>query len=238
MKKEMLITGSTGGLGQCIVKRAVEDNEITHVYCEYRNKDKFNMLFPNAISKIVSGNGNSFFACELCENKPDELICVMTSFSIMPIGKVGDFSENDITANIEVNIENTVRLLNYLVGFKKENGMKLRLINIDSGAAYKAINGWALYCSAKAYVNMFLKTMCFENPDIKAVSYDPGVMDTQMQRVIRKCGKAQFERVDEFQGYYEQGLLNRPEDVADDIWHRFIKRCLMKEFEVKYGKTK
>lgn len=237
MRKELLVTGSTGGLGQFIVKKAVWDEEITHVYCEYRNQEKFEKLFPHISSKIVPGTEDAFFSKELCNNKPDELICIMTCFSIEPIGKLGGFSESDIRSNIQVNIENVALLLNKLVGFKNENNMNLRLINIDSGAAYKAIKGWGLYCAAKAYVNMLIKTLCLENPDIKAVSYDPGVMDTQMQQVIRKCDKEQFERVEEFRNYFKQGLLNRPEDVADDIWYKFVKNCSMEKFQVKYGMT-
>lgn len=242
LKKEVIVTGATGGLGKFIAKRAVEENDISHVYCEYRNQEKFKNIFSSSTSKVIQVKSlyqpmhkYSFLVEELCKNKPNELVCILTSFTIEPIEKIGYFNDGDIRMNIQTNIENSISLLNKLIMFNKLNGGNLRLINIDSGAAYKAIKGWSLYCSAKAYINMFLKTLCLEYPEIKAVTYDPGVMDTKMQEIIRACNKDKFERVDEFQEYFNQGALNRPEDVANDIWNRFVKGWTEGGFEARYS---
>lgn len=55
--------------------------------------------------------------------------------------------------------------------------MRAKVLCIDSRAVYKLIEGWGLYCASKACVSMFLQTVHLENPDIKILLYEPGVVD-------------------------------------------------------------
>lgn len=225
---DIIITGATGGLGRHLVQKAMDESLISQIYCIYRNQSKFDALFPVLSSKLLSVN-------QLHYKTPSKnLACVLTGFAINPLKNIGDFQESEVNENIQTNIQDTVILINSLVKLSSANNINLRLINIDSGAAYKPIKGWGMYCAAKSYINMFLKTLCIENQNVKAVTYEPGVMDTEMQSKIRMCDEKQFEWVEQFKTYHVQGQLNNPREVADDIFNRFVLQWDGKDFQVGY----
>ncbi len=60
-----------------------------------------------------------------------------------------------------------------------------RVLNIGSGAAYFAIEGWAAYCISKAALSMLTRCWQLECPEISCASVMPGIVDTAMQAVIR-----------------------------------------------------
>ncbi len=88
-----------------------------------------------------------------------------------------------------------------------------RVINVSSGAAVHAIAGWAAYCADKAALNQFTAVLAEEEPQITAVAFRPGVVDTAMQAFIRQRGRELMpERVyAEFVRRFEAGELLPPE---------------------------
>jgi len=146
---------------------------------------------------------------------------ILNSFTINPLKRVIDLTPNDVTTNITTNLTSQIKLVVAFTSASKKQGFRPRIININSGAAEKALNGWSLYSGAKAYLNMFLRTLCQEE-NVDVVSYDPGVVDTEMQEVIRSADKKVFDKVDMFIDYKNSDVLLDPADVAHDIFHRFI----------------
>jgi NAD(P)-dependent dehydrogenase (short-subunit alcohol dehydrogenase family) len=69
-------------------------------------------------------------------------------------------------------------------------------INISSGAAQKDLDGRSVYCTSKAAAEMFIKCCATEarvkgdNDRVRFFSIAPGVVDTDMQTVMREQGKA------------------------------------------------
>jgi NAD(P)-dependent dehydrogenase (short-subunit alcohol dehydrogenase family) len=88
-----------------------------------------------------------------------------------------------------------------------------RVISVSSGAAVSAIGGWAAYCSAKAALNQFNAVLAVEEPLITAVAVRPGVVDTEMQAVIRRTGDQGMDAATHgrFLSYHEKGELLPPE---------------------------
>lgn len=64
------------------------------------------------------------------------------------------------------------------------------IINISSGAAVSALEGWSHYCSSKAAVLSLTKCGHKEYGDkgIRVVGLSPGTVATEMQRVIKASG--------------------------------------------------
>ncbi len=226
---DIIVTGATGGIGHCLVKCGIEDNNIENIYCLYRNQQKFDGYFKQQSLKLVLEKydasfmrDNSSTIQELYKNRPQYLTCIFTMFSIYPIKKIGTYSSNELKNNININILDQVMFINWLIELKKCCNVQLKLINIDSGAAYKPLEGWSLYSASKAYINMFLKTIQIENSDIKIVTYEPGVVDTQMQEQIRNTDRKIFRQVEKFCEYYDKKLLHNPMEIAKDIWKRYV----------------
>lgn len=226
---DVIITGSTGGIGSCLAKQLWVHEEIKRIYCMFRNENKFNTIYSEMNKKIVMEKRTMFpqkdierLVVHLNANIAQNIVCVFSAFSISPIKRIGDFSKQELQDNLAINLVDLVMLTNALIKYKTETGTKLKLINFDSGAANKPLEGWSLYSASKAYINMFLKTAQLENPDIQVVSYEPGVVNTAMQAEIRRTKREIFSDVDTFKEYFSNGFLRKPETIAEDIIKRFI----------------
>jgi NAD(P)-dependent dehydrogenase (short-subunit alcohol dehydrogenase family) len=65
-----------------------------------------------------------------------------------------------------------------------------RIINVSTGAAIHPLAAWNAYCATKAGLLHLTRTMALEEKTITAISLRPGVIDTEMQVVIRRDGPA------------------------------------------------
>lgn len=88
-----------------------------------------------------------------------------------------------------------------------------RIINVSSGAAVNPVPGWSAYCAAKSALNHFNNVLALEETSITAIAFRPGVVDTEMQRVVRQEGAGGMPESAHarFVAYHEQGELLPPE---------------------------
>ena len=128
----------------------------------------------------------------------------------------------EVEVSVYGNVIRNYLLINEAVNYCKTNAVKLRMINLDSGAADHPLMGWSNYCASKAFMNSLLSVVAYENPDYQIVSVDPGVMDTNMQAEIRKTKQEVFEQVDTFIKYQKNGMLKAPEAVARQIVNKYV----------------
>lgn len=103
----------------------------------------------------------------------------------------------------------------------------LRIVNVSSGAAHHAYAGWGSYCSTKAALRMAGMALAEEGEllpgggagarDVALLSYEPGIVDTEMQGVARSRSEADFPDVQRFRDFHSKGLLAPPEQPAAEI---------------------
>lgn len=87
-----------------------------------------------------------------------------------------------------------------------------RVIHVSSGAAVKPKTGWGAYCVTKAALNHVNAMLAHEEPAITTIAVRPGVIDTEMQRIIRESGDVMTESEHtRFVNHYERGELQSPE---------------------------
>jgi len=100
------------------------------------------------------------------------------------------------------------------------------VLNISSGAGRSPIDGWNVYCSTKAGIDMFSKVLKVESDldhsNIKVLSLAPGIIDTDMQKEIRKASLSGFSNVERFINYKEEGTLADSLVVAQQVL-RFLR---------------
>lgn len=91
-----------------------------------------------------------------------------------------------------------------------------RVLHVSSGAAHQPRTGWAAYCTAKAGLHMLYRCLNEELADrgLLCGSVRPGVVDTEMQTLIRGQGSEDFPDVERFREMHRQGQLHRPEEVG------------------------
>lgn len=243
LKVHAIITGSTGGLGRELVEACTRNfGDEDKCYCLCRNIDKYRAIFPVEDNRRVSFSSetgasdlNEDLLDQLSLDRPQSLVCIVSAFDIRPIGRIGSLSAA-IAGNVHANVIEACLLIDELVKWSIRNTAQLRIVGIDSGAAYRPIEGWALYCSAKAYMNMFLRCCAVDNENVQTVTYEPGVMDTPMQDYIRRQPHETFGQVDAFRMLKANGSLNNPQEVANDIVERFVLSWQADQFQVGFKK--
>jgi NAD(P)-dependent dehydrogenase (short-subunit alcohol dehydrogenase family) len=129
---------------------------------------------------------------------------------IQPLKAIVDADAHSWRYNIEVNLLAPFYLTRSAVPeLRKQHG---RIVNVSSGAANIAIANASAYCAAKAALNHFTRVLAEEEPAVTAVAMRPGVVDTDMQALIRKEGPKVMspEQIAYYQDLKDRGKLEAP----------------------------
>ncbi len=223
--KKIILTGATGGLGTELVDTILSYN-IGELVCVYRNEKKFNKI-RNEQKKlkgyqVLENDDFSKLFSWVEDKETNEIMLILNAFSITPIKKMGEMRSDEIENFVYGNITRNTLLINKTINHCKINGIALRIINLDSGAADRPFTGWGNYCASKSFINSLLSVVSKENSDYRVVSVDPGVIDTNMQEEIRSADKEVFDQVEMFKDYKKKGLLKSPKIVAIQICEKYL----------------
>jgi NAD(P)-dependent dehydrogenase (short-subunit alcohol dehydrogenase family) len=71
------------------------------------------------------------------------------------------------------------------------------VVNVSSGAASHALEGWSGYCAAKAGLAMLTRSLALEleGSGVRVYGFRPGTVNTGMQAVIRASGMGEIARM-------------------------------------------
>jgi len=91
-----------------------------------------------------------------------------------------------------------------------------RVLHISSGAAHNPYAGWGAYCTSKAALHMIYQVFKKELDEygISIGSARPGVVNTPMQKRVRKASENVFPELGKFVKLKENQELLEPEYVA------------------------
>lgn len=220
-----IITGTTKGIGNALVRRVLQESQNTVIGIA---RSKSNVTHPN-YRHIACDLGDM----EALENKLDEifpngdfksLVLINNAGWIGEIAHIGKLSNPSIRQIFEVNTIAPAILMNVFVKkYSGLKGVKKVVINISSGAANKAIDGWSGYSSSKAALNMLTRAAQIESDmdqnGIRFFAVAPGVVDTEMQKNIRNASSSDFSTLPKFIGLKENRQLSSPESAAEKIMY-------------------
>lgn len=150
-------------------------------------------------------------------DRSDEVVFINNAATIEPVTLIENLSLDQIKRSIAINYIAPVLFTKYIIKLTLKKNKHLQIINISSGAAQTPIAGWSLYCSTKAALKMYFKCLGKEYPQIVIHNVDPGVIDTDMQRLLRSLSKEEFPEVSRFKDMHKDGLLRSPDEVAKKI---------------------
>ena len=195
----------------CAVVRDVNKSHEIHLDTDASNLFMTDYHFNSFIELLFDAN----------QSKIPCVTLVLNAFDISPIKMAAELTKDEVHKNLEFNIEKQIEIIVKAWELSRHVDAPLRIINLDSGAAYHPISGWSMYCAGKAYINMFLKVFSKENK-IPLVLYDPGVVDTKMQETIRSSNAQDFPLVETFRNYQTSKQLHSPKEIAEDILERYL----------------
>lgn len=224
MKKTVIITGANRGLGKAFVDVLMKDEECFVISISRRLSEEQKGYSSNRFGFLqidLSTDSVSEQIKELREMLGDEDLYFINNASIIePIVKIEDLDEVAIDKTISVNIKSTILITKYLLTHCTTN--TITFVNISSGAANRAISNWSLYCSSKAFTQMFFGVAESEYEHHRFYNIDPGVMDTGMQQSLRGSS---FPDVENFKNLQKEGLLKSPIHVAESILKTIYKEA-------------
>ena len=108
---------------------------------------------------------------------------------IDPIARIADADPLEWGKVVDVNVKGAFHMLRAAVPGMLETGSGL-VINISSGAATSALEGWSHYCATKAALLSLTRSAHKElaPQGLSIVGLSPGTVATDMQRAIRSSG--------------------------------------------------
>jgi NAD(P)-dependent dehydrogenase (short-subunit alcohol dehydrogenase family) len=136
-----------------------------------------------------------------------------------PIAPLALADGAEVAQAIEVNVVGVANGSSVFAAHVRERPGRGVLVNMSSGAATKAYEGWAAYCASKAAVDQLTRVVALEEArhDLSAYAVSPGLVDTDMQTAIRAADPAWFPERDRFRRVAELQRFNSPGWVGDHI---------------------
>lgn len=210
------ITGTSRGLGKAISELLLKDDEIKVVGISRTQ----NIEHPNYRHKTLDLSD-----IEIVEQfrfpveEYDKYILINNAGTINPIAHLGHEFATDISHNYNINLIAPSILMNIFMRQFSNTGKPVHIINVSSGAGKYPIDGWSCYNASKAGLDMFSLALKEEikidkKDNVTIHSIAPGVVDTEMQTIIRSSNSEDFSNTDKFKDYFENNVLSSAEDVA------------------------
>ena len=219
-----IVTGTTQGLGKALADAigAKPDNELialarapdapitggARLEVDLADLDAVERVFDRVVDRI---RGKRFAKSVLINN----------AGVIAPVGPLERTPAAELQRNLTVNLAAPILLMRRYLQATEGIALLRRIINISSGAARRPIAGWAAYCASKAGLDMVTRVVQLDceaqHRPVEVASLAPGVIDTQMQGVVRSSAAADFPDVERFREMKSGGQLRSAAEVAADI---------------------
>ncbi len=213
--KKILITGATGGIGNCLVEKFKELNSI--IVATGTNEEKLNKLkskFKDIhIEKFKLDEHNKIEGfVDKVEKKLDGIDIVINNAGITLDNLSIRLTEENWKKVIDINLTSTFLMCKYSIKkmLKKKYG---KIVNITSIVGHTGNLGQANYAASKSGIIAFSKSLAIEyakkNININCVS--PGFIKTEMTDKINE----DFKRV--LLSKIPSGNLGSGEDVSNCV---------------------
>ncbi len=119
---------------------------------------------------------------------------------LAPIAPVRNVALDAFREHIDINLNGVFLGSRIYVNHVRSRVGEGVLINISSGAAWGGYAGWGAYCAGKAGVALLTQCIALEEAEqgLRAHAVAPGVVDTQMQAMIRDSKEEDFPTRERF----------------------------------------
>jgi NAD(P)-dependent dehydrogenase (short-subunit alcohol dehydrogenase family) len=135
-----------------------------------------------------------------------------------PMGPQRDHDPSAVELALRVNVGGVMNGCRTLArGARSWPPARRVLVNISSGAARSVYEGWSVYGATKAAVEHYTEIVAAEEPAVVCRAIAPGVVDTDMQALIRDQDEATFPAVERFRELHRSDGWNSPSWVADHL---------------------
>ncbi len=225
-----IITGVSRGLGLSLAKLMLESGVDVIGISRMENKkllekaaenNQFYKHFSCDLSDITALDKmimEVYETLQAREGQVETIYLINNAGVVEPINQAANINSVELLKHVKINTVAPMVLTNKLLKLATADEIPLIAANVSSGAAEGAISGWSAYCSTKASINMYTKTVALEQAELetgnKIIAFSPGIMDTDMQETIRSSSTEEFAEVERFKEYKMNNNLRNTKIVA------------------------
>lgn len=226
MKKILIITGGSKGLGSGIISAYQQANyhifSISRTLNAAQNAQNIVQIQADLQKKEDLQGILANIFLQLDKENTARIVLINNAATLGKISRIENCSANDIENTLFLNTIAPLTLISDFIRLTLDWNCEKKIINISSGAAQKAYYGWTNYCTSKAALDMMTRAIAIEQNNAqngaKIISIAPGVVDTEMQAEIRKTSKVDFIEVERFIHYKKEGILADKESAGAKIF--------------------
>lgn len=203
--RTVVVTGASRGIGEAAARHLAALG--AHVVLAARSRERVDAV----AAEIVSAGGTATaVACDVAQAADvaaviDAAVAATGRLDVLvnnaglidPIARLADSDPGAWSAIVDVNLKGVYHGLRFAIPQMLAQGGGT-VINISSGAATSALEGWSHYCATKAAVLSLTRCADKEYRDhgIRVIGLSPGTVATGMQERIRASGINPVSRLD------------------------------------------
>lgn len=212
------ITGSSKGLGKSLTELLLTDaNNFIYGFARTNSINHENYMHTTLDFNDLDQVSDYTFP-KLADAK--KIILINNAGIVGDIKHGGRIDSQSIISCYNINtIAPAILTNNFMANYS--NDTEKLIINISSGAGRTPIDGWSIYCSSKAGIDMFSQVLHeeikIENNNCTILSLAPGIIDTDMQVNIRSSAANDFSNIEKFIEYKKEGDLASPDFTAKQV---------------------
>jgi NAD(P)-dependent dehydrogenase (short-subunit alcohol dehydrogenase family) len=137
-----------------------------------------------------------------------------------PIDQLRAIESAEFRRHLDVNVLGVFHGTRAFVRHLRSTARPGVLLNISSGAARAPYSGWSAYCAGKAAVDRMTEVVALEESEaglLTAYSVAPGIINTDMQALIRQVSADRFPEVERFKQLVVDDAFSTAESVAEAL---------------------
>jgi benzil reductase ((S)-benzoin forming) len=228
MDRLAIVTGTTSGIGAAVAGRLLDKGwhvigvarrraiiahpQYTHIELDLRNVDELEQKITDAAGPTL--HARPWSVVGLVNNAADP----------GAFRRLDQHAAPQMQRLFGVNVVAPAWLMGFVLR-EGPPGAAIRIVNISSGAAGNAFPGLSAYGASKAALRMLGMVLAAEvglpdspyaSRDVSIVTYEPGIVDTEMQ-VQARTQSREFPSVDVFKQFKALGQLVSPGVPAMEI---------------------
>jgi short-subunit dehydrogenase len=241
MRKSIIVTGASSGIGKATVIRLVKSgyqvfglarrySNLTSIYTELpssiENKEfqfiplEFDITKPDRFDVIIK----DIFS----KAKGNTIYGLVSSAGYVEPGAIEDITMQDIRNQFETNLFGLVGLIKKILPFMLENN-EGRIVNISSVSGLISLPLIGVYSATKYALEAVTDALRMElwNTNIKVITINPGLIDTNINSVSRpKLDNLVEKKSSRFSEIYRKYLYNVPRGLPSDSVANVILRAI------------